>query len=133
MAAGDQSFFPILHYTVIYANQTVMKQYVIDEFRPGEADKLKAYLENTFGPPELKSIFWIPVPGDILSPVQAAHQSCQPFYFAVDINDYQMSCEILVRTRAVIRCNCIGYATPEQREWFLSYIDSIFEQLDIIT
>lgn len=110
-----------------------MKQYVIDEFRPGDADKLKDYFKNAFGPAELKSVFWIPVPEDLLSENQAAHKDCQPFYFAVDINDTQIACELLVRTRTAIRCSCIGYANSQQREWFISRIDSVFEQLGIIS
>jgi hypothetical protein len=133
MAGGYQSFFPVLHYPVIYANQAFMKQYVVDELRPGEADKITGYLNKAFGPPEFSSLFWIPVPEAILSPVQAGHKSCQPFYFVVDVNESQLSCELLVRTRSVIRCNCIGYADRRQRDWLLSYIDSVFEQLEIIT
>lgn len=123
----------MLHYPDIYANQTFMKQYVIDELRPGEADKITNYLSKTFGPPELSSLFWIPLPGDLLSGTQSTHKNCQPFYFVVDINESQLSCELLVRTKNTVRCNCIGYATPEQRNWLLAYIDSIFEQLEIIT
>ncbi len=110
-----------------------MKQYVIDEFRPGDADKLKKHLEKTFGPPELNSIFWIPVPEDLLTGTQTAHKNCQPFYFAADIDDYRIACELLVRTKNTIRCSCIGYATEQQREWLMSYIDGIFEALDIKT
>lgn len=133
MASAYQPFFPRLHYTIIYVNKNIMKQYVIDEFRPGDADNLKNYLEKNFGPAELKSVFWIPLPGELLSATQTAHQECQPFYFAVDINDTRIACELLVRTRNTIRCSCIGYATTRQREWFLSHIDAIFERLGITT
>lgn len=110
-----------------------MKQYVIDEFRPGDADKLRDYLEKSFGPAEMQSIFWIPLPCELLSKTQADHKKCQPFYFAVDIDDNRIACELLVRTKNTIRCNCIGYALAGQREWLISLIDAAFEQLGIIT
>jgi hypothetical protein len=110
-----------------------MKQYVIDEFRPGDADKIKKHLEKVFGPAEMGSIFWLSLPEDILTATQTAHKNCRPFYFAVDVNDDQIACELLVRSRNTIRCSCIAYANRPQREWLISYIDSIFEALDIIT
>ncbi len=122
-----------MHYTISYANNYVMKQYVVDELRPGDADKLKDHFKKAFGPAELNSVFWIPVPEELLSEIQAAHKECQPLYFAVDIEEDRMACELLVRTRSAIRCGCISYATSAQREWFIGYIDSIFEENNIKT
>ena len=110
-----------------------MKQYVIDELRPGEADQLKDCLQDDFGPPEMGNLFWIPVPEELLSETQQAHETCRPFYFVIEIDDNRVACELLVRTRAVIRCDCIRYATAGQREWLISTMDTVFDKLGIIT
>lgn len=109
-----------------------MKQYVIDELRPGEAGRLKDYFETAFGPPEMDTLFWIPVPESRLSETQRDHKDCRPFYFAVEIDDNRIACELLVRTRSAIRCSCIAYATAGQREWLIDTIDEIFETLEIM-
>ena len=110
-----------------------MKQYVIDELRLAEYDKLKAHLEQRFGPADLGSIFWIPIDSEYVSETQASHADCSPFYFAVELRDNALACELLVRTRARVRCGCIAYASAPQRNWIIEVIDGIFEQLGIRT
>ncbi len=110
-----------------------MKQYVIDEIRPADIQTLRGYLENTFGPAEMQSIYWIPLPETCLSDIQKTHKNCQPFWFAMELGETSLSCELLVRTKNAIRCNCIGYATPYQREWLINQTDAIFEKLNIVT
>jgi hypothetical protein len=109
----------------------LMKQYFVDEIRPEEQKKIKTYLEKSHGAPDMGSVFWVPIPTDMLSPVQNAHVDCQPFYFAVDLGEDTLSCELLIRTKNRIRCDCIGYATEKQRNWIIDVIDAIFEKLAI--
>jgi hypothetical protein len=110
-----------------------MKQYVIDELRPEAFEKLKAYLKEKFGSSSVGDIFWIPIDKDILTPVQAEHIECQPFYFAVDLESNFLACELLVRTKRNVRCDCMAYATQSQRNWLILLTDSIFTELNIIT
>mgnify|MGYP006312284013 CR=1 FL=1 len=110
-----------------------MKQYVIDELRADDAKSVKAYLDDTFGPAAMGSVYWIQLPDNILSDIQKEHTACQPFFFAADLGATRLSCEFLVRTQNAIRCHCVGYATPLQREWLMAQIDAVFEKLDIIT
>lgn len=108
-----------------------MKQYVIDELRPGDAEKISNYLEQQLGPPSMGTIYWIPVPEAILSEEQSSHEACQPHYVVVDVEMSRLACELLIRTRNSVRCSCIGYANREQREWIIQYIDSLFDHLSI--
>jgi len=110
-----------------------MKQYVIDELRATDYENLKAYLKEKFGSSSAGDIFWIPIDEKILTPVQAEHAECQPFYFALDLEPNLLACELLVRTKSNVRCNCIAYATQNQRNWLISKVDSIFTHLNIIT
>ena len=110
-----------------------MKQYVIDELRPADHKKIKAYLDENFGPSNINGIYRIPLEHNTLTPVQAEHTKCRPFYFAIELEPNLMACELLVRSENTIRCNCIGYATEKQRNWFIRFVDSIFDQLELKT
>lgn len=108
-----------------------MKQYVIDQLRLEDYKTLKAYLDKYVGFSQMGGIYWIPIEETLLSDVQKEHTSCQPYYFAVDLEENLLSCELLVRTKERIRCNCIAYANENQRNWFIQYIDTILEKLEI--
>ncbi len=110
-----------------------MKQYVIDELRIQDYEKIRAYLDDNFTSSDVDGIYWIPLDQDILTNEQAEHTECQPFYFVADLEQNLMACELLVRSRSMMRCSCIGYATENQRNWFIRFIDAIFERLEIIT
>ncbi len=109
-----------------------MKQYVVDELRLGDHLKLEAYLDKHFGPTEINGIYWIPLEKKILSAIQSDHGECQPFYFAIVLESTKLVCELLVRTREKMKCDCIHYATENQRNSIIGFIDSIFEKLDVI-
>jgi hypothetical protein len=110
-----------------------MKQYVIDEIRPQEHHKIKQYLDATYGPVEVGGIYWVPLAEEVLTDIQREHTDCQPLFFAIDLEEKRLSLELLVRTRNRIRCNCIGYASREQRIWIMEVMDAIFEKLGIVT
>jgi len=109
-----------------------MKQYVIDELRPDDYESLKTYFQENFDSSPVGDIFWLPIDGKILTPLQAEHMECQPFYFALDLEPTLLACEFLVRTKKSVRCQCMAYATQQQRNWLISKIDSIFSELSII-
>ena len=108
-----------------------MKQYVIDELRPADYQKLRAFLDDKWGTAEFGGVYWIPLVTDQLGATQTEHKSCQPFHFAIELEPTRLSCELLIRTRQRIRCDCIGYATETQRNWIIEYLDNILEELSI--
>jgi hypothetical protein len=110
-----------------------MKQYVIDELRLDEHYKIRKYLNETYGPAELGDIYWVPLAAQLLTEIQSEHADCQPFYFAIQLEEDRLSIEMLVRTKRRIRCDCIGYASLEQRIWIMDVVDAIFEKLEIAT
>ncbi len=110
-----------------------MKQYIIDDLRLGEYEKIKTYLDENVGSSKIDGIYWIQLDENILTDIQSEHKECQPFYFALDIEPNAISCELLVRSRSIIRCNCISYATEFQRNWIIQFVDSILEKLEITT
>ena len=110
-----------------------MRQYLIDELRPADYEALKAYLDRQFGPPAMDRIYWITVDTDVLADIQLAHTECGPHYFAVDLDENYLASELLVRSKNRMRCDCIQYATENQRNWLVNLIDDIFDQLQIKT
>jgi hypothetical protein len=110
-----------------------MKQYVIDELRPEDYKALKKYLDEQYGTAAMDGIYWIPVETDMLTDIQIEHKECQLHHFALDLDQHQLACELLVRTKNRMRCNCIHYATENQRNWLIGLIDNIFKHLAINT
>jgi hypothetical protein len=110
-----------------------MKQYVIDELRPGDYQKIKGYLDDHFGPADMGEIYWIPLEASLYREDQCAHSSCHPLYLMIHLDSSSLAAELLVRTRNRIRCDCMRYASEEQLIWFIAFVDSIFLRLDIAT
>ena len=109
----------------------VMKQYVIDELRYQDFEALQQYFQSHFSPSGLDGLYWIPLETDVLSATQRSHADCHPHYFSVELEPGRLSCELLVRTAARVRCDCIAYADDRQRDWLLKVIDAILEKLKI--
>jgi len=109
----------------------VMKQYLIDGLRPEDHEKLKQYLDQNYGPAVLGNIYWIELKTNILTSVQKEHSDCRPHIFALELENSQLSCELLVRIKKNIKCDCMGYATPGQREWLIENVDAMLDELGI--
>ena len=108
-----------------------MKQYVIDELRYNDYEKVKLYLDENLGASEISGIYWLPVDKEMLTFEQAAHTECLPLFFVIDLKPDLISCELLVRTKKRIKCSCIDYATEKQRNWLIQYTDDMLKQLEI--
>lgn len=109
-----------------------MKQYVIDELRLEDYQKIEQYLDDHCRSASIKGVYWLELPTDLLTETQASHESCQPFNFSLELEEDSIACGLLVRASSNIRCHCISYATVEQRNWLIDTIDSIMEQNKII-
>ncbi len=108
-----------------------MKQYVIDELRPADYEAVKSYLDENYSSSIVEGIYWIPLEQSMLTELQAEHTECQPFYFAVDLEQNFMASELLIRTKNKMRCRCMGYANEKQLRWIIQFTDAIFEKLGI--
>jgi len=111
----------------------VMKQYLIDELRPHDHEQIKNYLDANFARAELDGIYWIPLETRLLTPVQTEHTACQPFFLVLALEPTSLACELLVRTKQRMRCDCIGYATEVQRNWIIGRVDALLDELAIKT
>ncbi|MCU0589294.1 MAG: hypothetical protein MUF52_14230 [Syntrophobacteraceae bacterium] len=109
-----------------------MKQYVIDQLRESDYQKIMNYLDLKADRTAIDGIYWVNLPERLYSEIQQEHAQCQPHYFAASLDFSQISFELLVRSRQIIRCSCIAYATPAQREYILRFADDMLEQLGIL-
>ena len=110
-----------------------MKQYVIDELRPDDHLKLKEYLDANFAVSGFEGLYWLPMDEAAYDDVQAEHVDCQPYYFALELTPQRLACELLVRTNKCVKCECIRYATQDQRDWLIRSVDAISDRLGIVT
>ncbi|MEW6259200.1 MAG: hypothetical protein AB1547_04770 [Thermodesulfobacteriota bacterium] len=107
-----------------------MKQYVIDQLRPNDHQKLKAYLDAHFETGALPGIYKIFLIPELLDTIQAGHPECRP-YVAVELEPNRISCELLVRSCIKMRCDCMGYVNHRQRDWLIDRFETILNELEI--
>jgi len=110
-----------------------MKQYVIDELRPGDADKIRKYLSENVQIGPLPDVYWVWIQEEMLDIDQRDHHQCQPHYWAIEISDHHLACELLIRSSQRMRCNCVKYANETQRNIIIQWIESLLVELNILT
>ena len=104
-----------------------MKQYQIDQIRLQDYPKIKAHLDNNYGPSDLGNIYWIPLPEHLYDDTQSRHSTCHPLYFVIELQETCLTCEFLIRSRNQIRCDCIKYAYGQQITHLITFTDQIFK------
>jgi len=108
-----------------------MKQYVIDGLSLKDYTALKAYLDEHLETAPIGGIYWLELEETLLTPLQASHRDCHPHVFALMLEESYLSCELLVRIKNNIKCECMGYATKDQRDWLVNWTDALLERLSI--
>jgi hypothetical protein len=108
-----------------------MKQYVIDQLREFDYYQIKEYLDTNTEGTSLEGIYWVNLPPDLYSTAQSEHSKCHPHYFAVNLTWNDVAFELLIRSRQIIRCNCIAYATKQQRDYIIQFADRMLDDLKI--
>lgn len=108
-----------------------MKQYVIDGLRPKDYLDIKEYLDKYLESSPLGGIYWLELERELLTPIQKEHEDCHPHVFALMLEESYLACEFLVRIKKNIKCDCMDYATREQRNWLIDQADGILEKLNI--
>jgi hypothetical protein len=110
-----------------------VKSYVIDEIPREDMAKIEDYLGATCMPSGIERLFWVEVPVECLSEIQAEHNACQPHVFAIETGTDWVRAEFFIRTLNDLRCPCSGYCTMRQREYILGYMENIIGKLGIRT
>ena len=111
-----------------------MRSYVLDELRASDVKAIRERLAEILIASRLPDVFWLELPPDLLTPEQTAHkEQCGPFRTALVLEGGALQMELLVRSHASLHCTCTAYATKAQRDFLLSFLDRLVEDLDIST
>lgn len=105
-----------------------MRQFVIDELSPMERDNIDSYLKRSLKQGPMVGLYWVELPADLLSEAQQGHEEHGPFYMAVEISNYAVKFELLVRSQSNLHCSCIAHATAMQRQFILDFIDRMVRE-----
>lgn len=110
-----------------------MKAYVVDEISPSDMQKITTYLKEKSIQSSLDKVFWVEIPEDLLAAVQLEHSACKPHGFAVEVGSSWVKSEFFIRSLKSLRCECQRYCDRQQRDFILSFVDVMTDELDIRT
>ncbi len=109
-----------------------MRQYVVDELRKNEIERVEQYLSRTCQEGGVNRLYWLPIPDDLLSEEQAKHvKDCGPHCIGIEITEDSVVFEMLVRSRKKLRCSCITYASEQQRNFILQFADRLVRETEV--
>jgi len=111
-----------------------MRCYLIEDFYPEQLLKVTTALSDKGWSGSLDGVFYLPVPEELLTDVQRGHAGeCGPHIFVLEAeaDAGTLKLELLVRARKKLRCECVMYATPAQRDYIISFLDDFIRHLDI--
>lgn len=110
-----------------------MRSYLIEDFYPEHLQRVLASLTEKGLAGALDGIFYLPLPEALLTDAQREHAAeCGPHMFVLEVLDEStVKLELLVRAQKKLRCECVMYATPAQREHIIDFLDDFIRQLDI--
>lgn len=109
-----------------------MRAYYIDELNKQDLEKIKnSFKQEKLNNP-LDDLYWLPLPEELYTIEQKDHLStCGPYYFPLELGKNWLKAELLIRASNKIRCQCINYASKEQREYLINWINQLLEKNQI--
>lgn len=108
-----------------------MKQYVIDDLRPPEMERLQAWCAANLEPTCFDNVFWLTLDEVVLTETQQQHAQCRPHYLALTLEPDRAVVDMVVRTQRTLHCECMGYINVQQFAWLDSFVDAVFGKLGI--
>ncbi len=108
-----------------------MRSYLIQEISELDMPKLMEAITREAYKIPVDGLFWIILPENLLSVEQKEHRDCGPHYLAIEAGEDWFKLELLVRCEAKLRCDCISYCNPGQREFMINYLDQLIRNQDV--
>jgi hypothetical protein len=109
-----------------------MRSYYIDEFVPGELERLAERLGSMDLYAGMEELYWLPVPSSLLTSTQKKHEhECGPYVVALEILGEALRLELLVRARNRLRCDCVAYAEQRLVSHMILYLHALLDELKI--
>ncbi len=110
-----------------------MRSLVFDELMRNDLERLAEHLGNICEPSRMEGVYWLHLPPDLLTPDQSEHAACGPHRVALVLEEDSLRLEFLVRAQNSLRCACTGYATPQQRQFLIAFMDRLVADLGLST
>ena len=109
-----------------------MRSYLIDEISADHMVIIEKHLTEKGFKGALDHIYYIPFPMEMLTDEQQQHYNeCGPYMLVLETGRNWLKLELLVRGHGKLRCSCISYCSPEQRQQMLDFLDNFIRELDI--
>ncbi len=108
-----------------------MRQIIINELNNDELQAVEAYLGKNLNAGGLAGVYWLLLPDTLLAEAQSGHEKCGDFIFGVELGGDSVSFELLVRSRENLHCSCTSYASEEQRQFLLNFVDEMINETNI--
>lgn len=108
-----------------------MRQFLVDEIPHRQMEEIEGYLKEKTVAAGLEKIFWLEIPGNLLSPIQYEHKGCGPHYLAIELGQDFLKFEFLVRSRKRLRCDCVKYVSPAQETFLLNFAQTLIQTLGL--
>jgi hypothetical protein len=102
-----------------------MRQILIDDLSREEWAVVDNFLKRNAKPGPIDGMYWLPLPAALLTDIQQQHGDCGPYCFGIELGEAAVTFELLVRSQGKLHCDCIAYATPEQRALLLAFVDRL--------
>ena len=110
-----------------------MRTYTIDQLEEANIAAINARLLDMELQAGLEGVYWLPVPREMLTPIQEEHVSpCGPYCLALEVGSNAVHLELLVRGMGRIRCECLSFASQNLRNHMIDYLESMLKDLKIM-
>ena len=113
-----------------------MRCYLIEDLTREQGKAIAEALASRGFAQPIDGLFWIPVSEELYTDIQREHcEECGPYVLGLEIVDEPEGCslkmELLARAKGRLRCACVAYASPEQRDNAINFLDDFIRELDI--
>jgi hypothetical protein len=109
-----------------------MRTYTIDQLEEDDIAAINSRLLDLELQAGLEGVYWLPVPKDMLTAMQAEHvEHCGPYCLALEVETNSVHMELLVRGIGRITCECLAFASETLRNHMIAYLETTLQELNI--
>lgn len=113
-----------------------MRAYYVEDLRDETLATIEEHFKKEGFKAPIEDIYYLSIPSDLLTDEQKEHfDKCGPYFLGLEVMrnlaGNKLKMELLVRAQSIIRCSCVSYCTPEQRNHMIDYLDDMIKSLDI--
>jgi hypothetical protein len=108
-----------------------MRSFYIDELSEEDVINIRLLFEKKALSSQIEDIWWIEIPLDLLTVPQRKQQDLYPFVFTVELGDSWLKVEFLIRSLKTLNQEWQAFCTPTQRQYILSFVDTLIDDLEI--